>query len=133
MTGYGCKKCSGKFLDKELFIQKSKEINGDKYDYSRVEYKNTNTKVCIICTEHGEFWQSPSSHLTGRGCPFCKESHLEKETRIKLGENNIEYIYQFHKKEIFNKQSLDFYIPEKNIGIECQGFNILKQEVDIKI
>ena len=35
------------------------------------EYINSQTKVCIICPEHGEFWQAPSKHLYGRGCPKC--------------------------------------------------------------
>ena len=43
----------------------------DKYDYSRVKYVNSKTKVCIVCPEHGEFWQTPSKHLLGQGCPKC--------------------------------------------------------------
>ena len=41
----------------EIFIEKAKKVHGDKYDYSKVQYVNAYTKVCIICTEHGEFWQ----------------------------------------------------------------------------
>ena len=40
----------------EIFIEKAKKAHGDKYDYSKVQYVNAYTKVCIICTEHGEFW-----------------------------------------------------------------------------
>ena len=53
------------------FIEKAKEIHGNKYDYSKVEYKNLRTKVCIICPKHGEFWQIPYSHLKGFGCSKC--------------------------------------------------------------
>ena len=42
-----------------------------KYDYSKVKYINLKTKVIIICPEHGEFKQTPSSHLNGQGCPEC--------------------------------------------------------------
>ena len=42
------------------FIIRAKEVHGDKYDYSKVEYVNNKTKVCIICPEHGEFWQRPA-------------------------------------------------------------------------
>ena len=52
-------------------IEKAKNIHGDKYDYSKVEYINARTKVCIICPIHGEFWQTPSSHLIGCGCQQC--------------------------------------------------------------
>lgn len=53
------------------YIIKAKEIHGDKYDYSKVEYINNHSKVCIICPIHGEFWQNASSHLKGCGCPKC--------------------------------------------------------------
>lgn len=53
------------------FIDKAKVVHGDKYDYSRVEYKNTGTKIAIICPEHGEFLMTPNSHLVGQGCKKC--------------------------------------------------------------
>ena len=55
----------------EEFIAEARKVHGDKYDYSKVEYINKNTKVCIICSKHGEFWQDPHSHLQGSGCPLC--------------------------------------------------------------
>jgi hypothetical protein len=53
------------------FITESIKIHGNKYDYSKVDYKDNSTKVCIICPEHGEFWQRPNNHLSGQGCPAC--------------------------------------------------------------
>ena len=41
----------------ELFIERARSVHGDKYDYSKVHYEYTRTKVCIVCPEHGEFWQ----------------------------------------------------------------------------
>ena len=64
---------NGRRLTTEEFIKKAKEVHGDKYDYSKVEYKNTSTKVCIICPEHGEFWQTPNEHLQGHGCRKCSK------------------------------------------------------------
>ena len=40
----------------EQFIEDSRKVHGEKYDYSKVEYINDKTKVCIICPIHGEFW-----------------------------------------------------------------------------
>ncbi len=60
-----------KKLTTEEFIQRAKEIHGDKYDYSRVEYKNSLVKVEIGCPEHGYFWQKASEHLRGCRCPKC--------------------------------------------------------------
>lgn len=70
ISGSGCEVC-GRHSSTKSFIIKSKSIHGDKYDYSKVEYKNAHTKVCIICPKHGEFWQAPNSHLNGKGCFRC--------------------------------------------------------------
>ena len=121
LAGDGCPICRvNKKLTTEEFIAKAKKTHGDKYDYSRVEYVNARTKICIICPEHGEFWQTPHSHICGDGCPNCRISHLENEVKTMLDENNIVYEYQKHFSWL-GKQSLDFYIPSRNIAIECQG------------
>ena len=62
-----------KKISSEEFITRSNNIHNNKYDYSKVEYVNNKTKVCIICPEHGEFWQTPKNHLLGQGCPICGE------------------------------------------------------------
>ena len=73
LRGRGCSKCakSGIKMNTDDFIAKAKEVHGDKYDYSKVNYINAQTKVCIICPEHGEFEQTPNSHLNGNGCLRC--------------------------------------------------------------
>ena len=89
------------------FIKKAKEIHGNKYGYSKTEYVNNRAKVCIICPEHGEFWQSPYLHTNGSGCPKCakmlngaskrltKCDFLAKAKEIhgdKYDYSNVEYI-----------------------------------------
>lgn len=71
-----CGVCSGKTLKtKEEFINLSNTIHNEKYDYSLVEYTGNKNHVKIICKEHiheqSYFLQTPSSHLSGRGCPKC--------------------------------------------------------------
>lgn len=59
---------------KDTFVKKAKKVQKEKgreYDYSKVDYKNSNTKVIIICPIHGDFEQRPSHHLRGSGCPKC--------------------------------------------------------------
>ena len=60
-----------KKLTTDEFISRAMEIHGNKYDYTKVVYVNKHTPVCIICPEHGEFWQSPNNHLAGNGCRKC--------------------------------------------------------------
>ena len=55
----------------DLFIERARLVHGDRYDYSQVSYTRHKVKVPILCGEHGEFWQRPSSHLAGRGCAKC--------------------------------------------------------------
>ena len=121
MNGHGCPKCGGnEKLTTEEFIRRAKEIHGNKYNYSKVEFKSTNKKVCIVCPKHGEFSQIASQHLQGRGCPHCKSSLLENEVRNFLDKEGIKYIAQKRAKWL-GKQSLDFYLPEFGTIIECQG------------
>jgi len=75
LAGQGCPDCYGnKKKDLERFISDAIKVHGNKYDYSKVKYINNTTKVCIICPEHGEFWQDPHNHLKGKGCPSCSKS-----------------------------------------------------------
>jgi hypothetical protein len=55
----------------QVFIDKSKKIHGDKFDYSKVDYRTAKTKVVITCLEHGDFLVTPNNHLSGNGCPKC--------------------------------------------------------------
>lgn len=69
-------------LTTKTFIERARQVHGDKYDYSKVEYINNTTKVCIICPEHGEFWQAPMGHMAGQGCILCgikRNSKLRKK------------------------------------------------------
>ena len=52
-------------------MNECKQVHGNEYDYSQVEYINTNTKVIITCAIHGDFEQRPSGHLNGKGCALC--------------------------------------------------------------
>ena len=59
-------------IQTKVFIEKARKIHGNKYDYSKAEYLNAETKICIICPKHGEFWQTQDTHLKKkRGCPQC--------------------------------------------------------------
>lgn len=74
LNGNGCKKCVGLFEDKNSFLEKAKNIHGDEYDYSKVKYKNSYTKIEIICKTHGSFFQKPSVHHWHKsGCPQCNK------------------------------------------------------------
>lgn len=119
LQGRGCKLCArGKLSlilskklssNKEDFKDKSNIIHNFKFDYSLVEYKNAKTKVNILCRIHGNFEQTPSSHLSGKGCMKCKDEGsigYRKSSFIKICNNNMAYLYVircFNESEEFYK------------------------------
>lgn len=100
----GCPKCGHSTkLTLEEFINRARKLHGDKYDYSKVIYNGCDEKVCIICPKHGEFWQTPHSHIGNKavGCPKCsaeisrykkisKTNKIAKNTFITELENVVE-------------------------------------------
>ena len=126
LEGRGCQKCSlieasNKNRDTtDEFIEKARKVHGDRYDYSKVNYIDHKTPVTIVCPEHGEFEQIPSSHLLGYGCPVCSMSRLESRMRTFLIDHNICFYHRM-KWPWLKLQHVDFYLPEYNVAIECQG------------
>ena len=57
----------------ESFIAEAKEIYGDRYDYSKVDYKNRDHRVVVTCPVHGDFQVYAREHLDGKGCPKCEK------------------------------------------------------------
>lgn len=88
LAGHGCEACSyvdrgeSRSMGQDDFIRRSKEVWGDRFDLSKVEYKNNHHKVCIICREHGPFNITPHSFLVGCSCPKCKS---DKSKRLLFG------------------------------------------------
>ena len=106
----GCPKCAnkrrGRFkqLTKEEFITRARNVHGNKYDYSKVEYVNATTKACVICPIHGEFWMTPINHIyqQKQGCPKCSGRGLNTEEIIERFHevHGNEYDYS---KVVYNK------------------------------
>lgn len=135
LSGNGCPKCGGEKQSQQVklsnndFIDQSKKIHGDKYDYSKVNYIHSHKPVEIICPKHGVFSQKASSHIRGNGCPTCSESKGEKLIRDILQINHITSIPQHKFDDCTNKKqgrfcrklTFDFYLPNQNTCIEYDG------------
>lgn len=108
----GCPQCgheSSKILlfKPEQFTKKSNKIHNNKYDYSKVKYKNSKTKVTIVCPKHGEFEQLPSSHMRGYGCPKCTRSNKKLTTQefIKRSKKTHGNKYDYSKSKYENSST----------------------------
>lgn len=132
LLGTGCPECKKEKEEKERqqyeqsFIERATDIHDGFYDYSKVHYIKHKLPVTIICPVHGEFRQSPASHLKGLGCQKCSESRGEKAVKSFLKKNNIHFI----QHEIFESElspnmtrtfNVDFYLPFYNTIVEFNG------------
>jgi len=124
----------------ELFIEKAKLVHGDKYDYSKVDYKNSSIKVIINCQEHGEFYKTPSKHTDAKqGCAKCSGRYkpttdeiIEKARSVhgdKYDYSETIYVNGTTKIKIICKIHGDFeQTPNNHIGLKqccpkCCGRN----------
>lgn len=128
--GYGCAKCGKRYnYSTEEWVRLAKVyVKEDYIDFSQVEYVNNKTPVKLVChrkdgngNEHGEFLIRPDALLWQNfRCPKCKLHFLEERVRLILHEKEIDNISQYHS-DWLGHLSLDFYLPQYNIAIECQG------------
>lgn len=127
LKGVGCPKCGferksqKRRLTTEQFVKKSIKIHGNKYCYYRVVYKTNRVPVEIICSKHGPFFQMPSKHLEGCGCPMCSQSRGESIITLFLQRNNIKFIpeYKFSGCKYKKELPFDFAIFNNKGELKC--------------
>ena len=140
LKGLGCFKCGREVSGKkqsdttEDFIKKAITVHGDEYDYSKVDYINQTSKVVIICKKHGEFYQQPNNHLSGKnGCPKCLPDRLSKINREDASDIKSKILqvcetrgYSLSKFEYKNSNSLCEIICHKHGMFKQRVRSILK-------
>jgi hypothetical protein len=120
--GQKCPKCSKNVPTTKDFVEKSIKIHGDKYDYSLVNYKNSKTKVKIICPIHGVFEQTPYAHVDKKqSCPICYNQQMF--------DNNVTFI----KKSIsihdnkYNYSLVNYKNSKIKVKIICPIHGVFEQ------
>ena len=148
LKGQGCRHCgflrtaSAMRKSKDSFIEQAVAVHGNRYDYSKVEYKSGNISVEIICKDHGSFLQRPSAHCRlKQGCPSCSTKqrghyHLgDTESFItaaqivhgtRYGYGNSVYTRSFEKVLITCKIHGDF-LQSPNGHLAGKGCNSCKR------
>ena len=124
-----CNKCSiddkkGNTLD---FIEKSKNIYDNKYDYSLVEYITNNKKVKIICPEHGIFEQIPRTHISGSGCRLCYNDKRTKNTDFFIEKGN-----KIHNNK-YDYSLVNYTHNNNKVKIICPIHGIFEQKPNIHL
>lgn len=105
---------------KEFFLEKAHEIHNNKYDYLNVNFVNSHIKVKILCTKHGEFEQTPSNHIMGKGCSYCG------------GVGRLTHDIFLERAKKIHGTLYEYILPEKitnitKIDIKCEIHGIFKQ------
>lgn len=80
----------------ESFVDKARLVHGDRYDYSRVKYVDSLSKVFIGCHEHGWFEQVPAEHLRGKGCIKCGQIECGVKQKKKVSDELVERCVKIH-------------------------------------
>jgi ssDNA-binding Zn-finger/Zn-ribbon topoisomerase 1 len=108
LNGCGCHKCGvqkrseSRKLSQAEFIQRSMSAHGNKYDYSKVDYKGNLTKIEIICSTHGSFWQSPEKHWSGQQCPMCARGYKSWDMYLDIFQKIHGDTYDYSKSKYVN-------------------------------
>lgn len=98
-------------------IRRFKKAHGDRYDYSKFEYKGHKKQSIIICKIHGPFKQVPHNHWAGNGCHKCgKISQLQNRTMTK--EEFIIKSSEIHNN-FYSYEKVNFINQKTHINITC--------------
>jgi len=124
LNGHGCSKCSFNKMkhDKNIFINKSKIIHNDEFDYSLVNYINSYTKVKIVCKKHGVFEQKPAMHLLGQKCPKCKYNSMDNDKDTFINKSNIIH------NNIYDYSLVDYINSYTKVKIICKKHGLFEQK-----
>ena len=119
----GCNKCSyesgkGQRDTRKEFIKKAIVKHGDKYDYTRLQYLNSQTKVTIVCPEHGEFRMTANAHTNGQGCPKCGRIEAQKNIRLDWSRVKERLDKEWGNTFIYDESSYIAYTEK--IRVKCQ-------------
>jgi len=114
----------------ESFIKQAQQIHGDRYDYSQVEYVNSQTKVKIICSEHGLFEQSPNGHIHQK--QGCWECGLELRANNRVNKAKLKFK---ERASIVHNNKYDYSLVEytgtrDKIDIICPKHGVYSQTPD---
>jgi hypothetical protein len=125
LNNHGCKKCDIQKKYNEQFIKKCIEKHGNLYDYTNSKYINSNTKIKIICKEHGEFKQKPAKHIQNGGCKKCGVLKSSK----KKSSNTNDFIIKSKTihNEIYDYSKVNYINNRVKVIIICNKHGVFNQ------
>lgn len=118
-----------KKLTTEIFIQRATDKHGKgTFDYSKVVYINTHTKVEIICHKHQSYWQLPIDHLLTTGCPQCGWDTTGRKKAISK-EDFIANAKMIHGEDKHDYSQVKYINNNTKVKIYCNEHDILYEQI----
>lgn len=154
VRGVACSKCSDliaadkRRLSTEEFVERARQVHGNKYDYSQSQYVTSHDKVEIVCPQHGVFRQSPATHTMGNkaGCPGCAVSGFDQtkpallyylavltdnsETLYKIGITNLNVQKRFPNVDLARIRVIKTWSYERGAEAAKREIAILQEFSD---
>lgn len=141
LNGFDCKKCYNIRKFTKIFINKSNKKHNNVYDYSKVNYTDSDHEVIIICKKikHGEFLKLPQKHINGSGCPKClpelrrniscssteefikKSNIIHNSKEIKYNYSMVSYFNSFTKVKIICNKKHGVFLQTPNAHLSGHG------------
>ena len=104
-----------------------KKAHGDRYDYSKVKYVHSKTKVIITCKEHGDFEQTPNNHSRGVNCPKC--GMMNGSTLRTYSVDEILQQFKSIHGELYDYSKFEYSGNHRKSVIGCRTHGWFKQSV----
>lgn len=126
LRGGNCPKCAGnsRFITTEDFIKTATDKHSSKYTYSKSVYINNKSKLIITCDLHGDFMQTPSDHLGGKGCKLCANLTNSKRCVSNTNDFICKSIIVHNDKYIYNK--VDYKGARIKVTLICKTHGIFE-------
>lgn len=115
IRGDGCRKCSNENTSRinsrkqsktrEEFITDANNVHHGKYSYDKTIYVNSHTKITITCPIHGDFTQTPTNHLQGKGCPKCANKEVTRDEFVEKAKLVHGDFYDYSKTNYTNNNT----------------------------
>ena len=131
LMGHGCDKCfkekAGLMYKKsdDDFEKEARQLHGNLFDYTKVEYKNRNTPVEIICSIHGIFKMDPKDHLRGSICQKC--AHQNRCNKMRKDQDDfVKEAIEVHKDK-FDYRDVEYISYHEHVMIGCKKHGLFPQ------
>lgn len=131
LRGKGCVKCGQalcgekqKQKAKGTFVERCKEIHGDKYTYEKVNYVDSHTKIIVTCKKHGDFETLPYRLLNGSGCPKCKS----EEAHERYSKGTLKFIEEAKRVhgDLYDYSLCNYYNSHTKVNVICKEHGVFE-------